>query len=178
MMFLEDFANAEDALAKAAKLEPDVAVIDIVLPGIDGISCIAKLKQAVPHCLVLVLTAFDDSEKIFRALKAGASGYLIKSANPNELVQGILDVWAGGAPMTASVARKVVESFKTSQNPTCEILTPREEEILGLLAKGYLTKEISDTVGVSDATVRFHLRNIYAKLHVNNRTQAILKYLG
>lgn len=177
---LEQFGSAEDALANIAQLAPDVAVVDILLPGMDGISCISTLKKEVPGCQILMLTAYEDPEKVFSALKAGASGYLIKSSNPNDLVQSIQDVWAGGAPMSASVARMVVESFHESspQTPRLYPLTAREEEILGFLAQGYLTKEIAGRVGVSYATVRFHLRNIYTKLHVNSRTQAVLKYMS
>lgn len=176
---LAEFDNAEEALDSVAKLVPDVAVVDIMLPGMDGISCTAALKKAVPGCQVLVLTAFEDAERVFSALKAGASGYLVKSSNPHELVQGILDVWSGGAPMSASVARMVVESFHGGdQASRLHALTGREEEILELLAQGHLTKEIADKVGISYATVRFHLRNIYTKLHVNSRTQAVLKYLS
>lgn len=176
---LDQFGSAEDALANVARLMPDVAVVDILLPGMDGISCISALKKEVPGCQILMLTAFEDSEKVFSALKAGASGYLIKSSNPNDLVQSIQDVWAGGAPMSASVARRVVESFhESAQSPRLYPLTAREEEILGFLAQGYLTKEIAGRVGVSYATVRFHLRNIYTKLHVNSRTQAVLKYMS
>ncbi|HEY1083825.1 MAG TPA: response regulator transcription factor [Prosthecobacter sp.] len=176
---LAEFGSAEAALASAAAFAPDVAVVDIMLPGMDGISCVAALKKAVPGCQILMLTAFEDAERVFSALKAGASGYLVKSSNPHELVQGIQDVWSGGAPMSASVARMVVESFHASaQTPRLHVLTGREEEILDLLAQGCLTKEIAEKVGVSYATVRFHLRNIYTKLHVNSRTQAILKYLS
>lgn len=178
LMLLGHYGTAEDALAQASKLAPDVAVIDIVLPRMDGISCVAALKKAVPNCQVLMLTAFEDSERVFNALKAGASGYLVKTTNPNELLEAIQEVWAGGAPMSATVARKVVGSFHESGHAGHELLTSREEEILSLLARGHLTKEIADIVGVSYATVRFHLRNIYTKLHVNSRTQAVLKYLG
>lgn len=179
LSLLAQFGTAEEAIANAARLAPDVAVVDIMLPGMDGISCIAALKKAVPGCQILMLTAFEDAERVFSALKAGASGYLVKSSNPNDLVQGIQDVWSGGAPMSASVARMVVESFHSaSMTPRFHMLTSREEEILSLLAQGHLTKEIADAVGVSYTTVRFHLRNIYTKLHVNSRTQAVLKYLS
>lgn len=179
LALLAQFGSAEEAMESVARLMPDVAVVDIVLPGMDGIRCIAALKKAVPGCQILMLTASENSDSVFSALKAGASGYLVKSSNLHELVQGIQDVWSGGAPMSASVARMVVESFhETAETPRLHVLTAREAEVLEHLAQGYLTKEIADKVGVSYATVRFHLRNIYTKLHVNSRTQAIVKYLS
>lgn len=175
------FSNTEEALGQIERLSPEVLVTDIRLPGLNGIACTVAVKRVLPKCQILVLTAFMDTRLVMNALKAGASGYLIKTTCAENLPQAILDVWGGGAPMSPVIARKLVESFHgklSAEHETIETLTEREEEILNLLSKGYPTKEIGPKVGISYATVRFHIRNIFEKLHVNNQAQAILKYLG
>lgn len=177
--------TGEEALELLPKHRPQVVIMDIQLPGISGIQCTTRLRQLLPETQVLVYTVYEDNEQVFKALKAGASGYLLKRSTPEEILEAIVDVHNGGAPMTGEIARKVVRSFAAPSEPatakTCkdlERLTPRQEEILGLLARGYVTKEIADKLGISFDTVRFHLKDIYAKLHVRSRTEAVLKYHG
>jgi DNA-binding NarL/FixJ family response regulator len=177
---LASYSSGEAALEALPALAPNVVIMDIQLPGMSGIECTRLLKKAVPATQVLVFTVFGDSEQVFRALEAGASGYLLKRTARTELVDAIKQVRDGGAPMSGEVARKVVESFRKpapAQNPEVETLTAREEEVLSLLAKGYITKEIADQLAISFDTVRFHLKHIYQKLHVRSRTEALLKYL-
>ena len=175
------YANAEDALREIPILKPDVVLMDINLPGMSGIECTRLLRTRNPRQQVLILTVYEDSDRIFEALEAGASGYLLKRTSPEQLLEGIIEVRNGGSPMTSEVARKVVQSFrrparfKAAEDAR---LTPREEEILKLLAQGYVTKEISDKLGISYYTAQTHLKNIYEKLHVRSRTEAVLKYLA
>jgi DNA-binding NarL/FixJ family response regulator len=177
-----EYRTGEDATAALKQCAPEVVVMDIQLPGMSGIECTRAVREAAPETQVLVFTVFGDSDHVFEALKAGASGYLLKRTSREEIVEAIELVRDGGAPMSGGIARLVVESFrkpaKGGRNPACECLSPREEEILGLLAKGYLAKEIADQLSISFFTVRFHIRKIYEKLHVRSKTEAILKYLG
>jgi DNA-binding NarL/FixJ family response regulator len=145
-----------------------------------GIQCTALLKQALPASQILMLTAYSDNDYIFEALQAGASGYLLKSTSSTELINSILEVVTGGAPMTGQIARRVIEVFRKSASKVQEEakLTPRENEILQLLAKGYANKEIASHLECGSGTVRIHLQHIYEKLHVHCRTEATLKYLG
>jgi len=178
--FIGGFSNGEAAAADLPKLAPQVVVMDLQLPGMSGIDCIRILKKDMPGTQVLVFTVFGDSDQVFRALEAGASGYLLKRTGRREIVEAIEQVWSGGAPMSGEIARKVVDSFRRGQrspDPSREQLTPREEEVLILLAKGYATKEIADLLSLSADTVRFHLKHVYEKLHVRSRTEALLKYL-
>jgi DNA-binding NarL/FixJ family response regulator len=180
LSFVRSVPSGEAALDELPALAPDVVIMDIRLPGMSGIECTRLLKKAMPETQVLVFTVFGDSDQVFRALEAGASGYLLKRTPRSEMVEAIKQVRDGGAPMSGEVARKVVESFRKSapeQTPDLEPLTPREEEVLSLLAKGYITKEIADQLAISFDTVRFHLKHIYRKLHVRSRTEALLKYL-
>jgi len=173
------FPNAEIAVRDLPNDWPDVVLMDINLPKMSGIVCVSKLKTMRPTLQVLMLTAYVESGKIFDSLKAGASGYLIKKTSPSKILEAIADVHSGGAPMSNAIARKLVEHFQ--QSPPVEEtqkLTAREYEILGLLAKGQQYKEIADTLSISGQTVRTHIRNIYEKLHVSSRTEAVLKYLG
>ena len=174
------YGTGEDAVKGIPGNPPDVALVDIQLPGMDGIECVARLKRALPGMQVLMLTRYERSELIFNSIRAGASGYLLKNAPPAELVQAIEQVHAGGAPMTMPIARKVIEHFRKADRPSSDVekLTPREHEVLVLLAKGYLYKEISDQLGVSINTLRNHLRAIYEKLHVHSRTEATMKFFG
>lgn len=181
--------SAEEALEKLPEIKPDVVLMDINLPGITGIECTRKLKELLPQAQVLMLTMYDDAEQIFQSLTAGASGYLLKRTPPAKLLDEIQAVKNGASPMSPKVARKVVEYFhqiKGHRRPSLDAnandgfdkLSKREEEILDLLAKGFRYKEIADKLGISFDTVRSHLRNIYEKLHVSSRTEAVVKYLG
>ncbi len=172
-------ATAEEALNTIAKQPPNVLLADINLPGMSGIELVAKLKPRLPKMQVLMLTTYEDSDLIFESLRAGASGYLIKNMPAAELGQAIEHVHAGGAPMSMQIARKVVGFFQQSGHaaPSLEGLTKREQEILQLLAKGYLYKEIADQLGISPSTVRAHLHTVYEKLHVHSRTEAVVKLM-
>ncbi len=153
--------------------------MDIHLPRLSGIDCVRKLKALGPNLLVLMLTAYEDDDLIFQALKAGANGYLIKQTSPSEILAAVKEVHEGGAPMSSNIARKVIQSFHqtvANQSPT-DSLSPREREILDLLAKGYSNKEIADTLSIAYLTVHTHVRNIYGKLQVRSRTEAVAKYL-
>jgi DNA-binding NarL/FixJ family response regulator len=177
--------SGELALEALPKQRPDVVIMDLQLPGMSGIECTARLRQLLPDSHVLVFTVYRDDEQVFKALKAGASGYLLKRSTAEEILEAIHDVHHGGAPMTGEIAAKVVRSFRTPVEPAkkseeegeSERLTPRQEEILGLLARGFVTKEIANELGISFDTVRFHLKDIYAKLHVRSRTEAVVKFL-
>ncbi|MBA4146480.1 MAG: response regulator transcription factor [Verrucomicrobia bacterium] len=171
--------SGEDALKKIPDAMPDVVLMDINLPGISGIECTARMKQRMPKVLVLIVTVHADNDRVYSALQAGASGYLLKRTTPAELLEAISDLMRGGAPMTGEIARMVIASFrKPAPAPVGDAgLTPREEEILALLTQGYANKEIADRLSVSFDTVRTHLRHIYEKLHVRSRTEAATKYL-
>ena len=179
LRFLEAYTTAEEALHGMAGKVPDVALVDINLPGMSGIDCVRKLKAQFPALKVLMLTTYEEGDLIFNSLRAGASGYLLKKTASLELLPAIEQVQSGGAPMSMQIARKVVEHFHQIQqtSPDVEKLTPREQETLALLAKGFLYKEIGDQLGVSVNTVKRHLHAIYEKLHVQSRTEATAKYL-
>lgn len=175
------FASAEQALGQLAGAAPDVVLMDINLPGRSGIDCVRELKREHPSIQLLMLTVYEDVDLIFRSLQAGATGYLLKRAVPEELLGAIRDLHAGGAPMTSLIARKVVESFAPkpkAAGPEPVRLTPREREIVEALARGCPYKEIADRCGISLSTVRTHLQHIYEKLQVDNRTEAVVKFLG
>ncbi len=171
--------SAEAALKLIPDEKPDVVLMDIHLPRLSGIDCVRKLKALGPNLLVLMLTAYEDDDLIFQALKAGANGYLIKQTSPSEILAAVKEVHEGGAPMSSNIARKVIQSFHqtvATDSPT-DSLSPREREILDLLAKGYSNKEIADTLSIAYLTVHTHVRNIYGKLQVRSRTEAVAKYL-
>jgi DNA-binding NarL/FixJ family response regulator len=154
--------------------------MDINLPGMDGVECVRRLKQTAPEIQVIMLTVYEDTENIFNALAAGATGYLLKRTSTKELLAAIQDVQRGGSPMTTHIARKVVQSFQragASPQPT-ENLSPREQEVLDFLAKGFLYKEIADNLGISYETVHTYIRRIYEKLQVRTRTEAVAKFLS
>ncbi|HZM02930.1 MAG TPA: response regulator transcription factor [Candidatus Saccharimonadales bacterium] len=176
---LSNYANAEAALAGLPKDPPDVVLMDINLPGINGVECVRRLKQAAPQIAAVMLTAYEDTENIFNALAAGATGYLLKRAPRAELLDAIREVRRGGSPMTTHIARKVVQSFqKTSAAPqTGETLSAREQEVLDHLSQGFLYKEIAEKMGISYETVHTYIRRIYEKLQVRTRTEAVAKFL-
>jgi DNA-binding NarL/FixJ family response regulator len=171
--------SGEEALQQIPAEAPDVVLMDINLPQMNGIECVAQLKKQLPRLQVLMLTTYDESDLIFDSLRKGASGYLLKNMPPAELVQAIEQVHAGGAPMSMQIARKVVSHFQQIKKPQSDMdqLTKREHEILALLAKGFLYKEIADQLGVTLSTVRAHLHTVYEKLHVQSRTEAVVKFL-
>jgi DNA-binding NarL/FixJ family response regulator len=171
-------ASGEEALKQIPPLHPDVVLMDINLPGMNGVECVRALKETLPDVQVVMLTVYDDTEQVFRALENGASGYLLKRTPPPEILQAIEEVCRGGAPMSSYIARKVVQSFQRRGQSArdTENLTAREVETLHLLAKGYINKEIAEKLGISLETVRSHLKSIYEKLHVRTRTEAAMKF--
>lgn len=173
------YASAKEALEHLPQDKPDVILMDINLGEMDGIECVRRLSAVMPGMQVLMLTVFEDPDQIFRALSAGASGYLLKRLSPKKLVEAIEDVYAGGSPMSAPIARKVVQSFKTipARGDESVDLSPRERSVLDGLAEGLAYKQIADQLGVSIHTVRNYIRRIYEKLHVCTRTEAVAKFL-
>jgi DNA-binding NarL/FixJ family response regulator len=171
--------SAENALDDLPRVKPAVVLMDINLPGMNGVECVRRLKAALPQTQVVMLTVYEDTDLIFRALSAGATGYLLKRTRPAELLAGIRDVHNGGSPMTSHIARRVVQSFQQpdAQVGTIEGLSPREQEVLDYLAKGYLYKEIAAALSISYDTVHTHIRRIYEKLQVHSRTEAVAKRL-
>ncbi len=173
-------ASAEEAWLRQPALAPDVVLMDIHLPGRSGIACVARLGGLLPKAQIIMLTIEEDTEQVFESLKAGATGYLVKHATPQEILDAVTEVHQGGAPMSSHIARKVVTAFR--QKPAADnaavSLTPREEEVLRLLAKGHRSKEIADDLEIGLGTVNPYIRNIYEKLHVRSRAEAVAKFLG
>ena len=171
------FQDAEEAVKKMPVNDIDVVLMDIHLPGMNGIDCMKKLRPLMPQAQFMMCTVFDDDNHIFTALKTGASGYLLKRTKPAQTLEAIHELHEGGSPMSSEIARRVVESMqkKKKSNEVAESLTCRENEILNLLAKGYLYKEIATELNISKETVKTHIHNIYDKLHVQNRTEALNK---
>ncbi|MEW6157217.1 MAG: response regulator transcription factor [Verrucomicrobiota bacterium] len=167
--------SAEEALAHLPALRPDVILMDIQLPGMSGIECIRQLTLTLPEAQVMMLTVFEDHERIFQSLAAGATGYVLKKTPPAKLLEAIQELHQGGAPMSGQIARQVIKAFQSQPaNPSAvAVLSPREQEVLHLLAHGLLYKEIGDKLGISIGTVRVYIRQIYKKLHVNSRTEAV-----
>ena len=177
--FLTAYPNAEDALAGLPQERPDVVLMDINLPGLNGVECVRRLKPLAPDTQIIMLTVYEDTDNIFNALAAGATGYLLKRTPRAELIDAIRDVRQGGSPMTAHIARKVVQSFQragTSPQPT-ENLSEREQQVLDCLSQGLIYKEIADKLGISYETVHTYIRRIYEKLQVRTRTEAVAKFL-
>ena len=173
------YGSAEAALQRLPADRPDVVLMDINMAGLNGIECVRRLKAIAPQLQVVMLTVYDDDEQIFKALAAGATGYLLKRHEPQELLQAIRDVQAGGSPMSNSIARKVVASFQTAHQTgeKQNLLSAREQAVLDCLAEGLAYKQIGDELGISINTIRTHLRHIYEKLHVQSRTEAVAKYI-
>ena len=176
--FVSQYGTAESALTKLAAENPNVVLMDINLPGMSGIDCVRQLKPQLPGTQFVMLTVYEDTDHIFDALAVGASGYLLKQTPRDEILTAIKDVNAGGSPMTSNIARKVVQSFMrpAPQLDDSVNLSPREREVLELLACGYLYKEIAEQLGITVATVVTYIRRIYEKLHVRSRAQAVAKY--
>jgi DNA-binding NarL/FixJ family response regulator len=174
------YGSAETALQGLPADKPEVVLMDINLGGMSGIECVEKLKTDAPTMQILMLTVYEDTDQIFKALEAGASGYLLKRSSPTKLLQAIRDVHSGGSPMSSSIARKVVASFQKSKQAGVKQthLSPREEMVLDCLAKGLTYKQIADQLTISIDTIRTYLRRIYEKLHVQSRTEAVAKYLS
>jgi DNA-binding NarL/FixJ family response regulator len=174
------FSSGEEAVRGMAALAPDVVLMDVNLPGMSGVQCTAQLKALLPKTQFLMLTAYENSDLIFESLRSGAGGYLMKNTEPDEIVAAIEQIHAGGSPMSMQIARKVVSHFQEIKKPAAEFeqLTPREKEILSLLAKGFMYKEIADQLKISLHTVRGHVHLVYEKLHVQSRSEAIIKFLG
>lgn len=174
------YGNAEEAVREIPRLQPRVVLMDINLPGMDGVHCVRRLSELAPNTQVVMLTVLDNTEAIFDSLAAGAHGYLLKPISAEQLIAAINDVYAGGAPMTSDIARKVVQTFKLPAPSAAETenLSPREQEVLDFLAKGYLYKEIAEQLNISYGTVHTYIERIFKKLHVRSRAQAVAKYLG
>lgn len=171
------FASGEEALARIPALKPDVVLMDIQLPGISGIRCVAELNKLTPPPRIIMVTIYDDSESIFKALKAGAIGYLLKSSHSQQILEAVRDAQGGGAPISSHIASKLIEHFR-SIGPSPEKanrLSPREEEVLNLLCSGFVYKEIADKMDIKVTTVRYFIQNICKKLHVRNRIEAVAK---
>jgi DNA-binding NarL/FixJ family response regulator len=176
---LSQYANAEDALKDLPRVRPDVVLMDINLPGMNGVQCVRQLKALLPEIQVMMLTVYEDTENIFNALAAGASGYMLKRTSSKELLEAIRDVQRGGSPMTMHIARKVVQSFQhtaATAQPT-ENLSEREQQVLDCLTQGLMYKEIAEKLGISYETVHTYIRRIYEKLQVRTRTEAVAKFL-
>jgi len=172
------YGSGEEAVSRMKDQAADVVLMDINMPGMGGIECTRQLKDAHPDTEIIMLTAYQDTDSVFQSLAAGASGYLLKRADRDELLAAIQQVRHGGSPMTSHIARKVVQAFRapTPAEKETDKLSPREQEVLGLLAKGYLYKEISEALGLSYETVHNYIRRIYEKLRVRSRSQAVAKY--
>jgi DNA-binding NarL/FixJ family response regulator len=171
--------SAENALVELPLVEPDVVLMDINLPGMDGVECVGRLKQKLPDTQVVMLTVYENTDHIFKALAAGATGYMLKQTPPERLLEAIREVQEGGSPMSIHIARKVVAAFRQAPQPVSEEerLSNREQEVLDYLVRGYMYKEIAEAMKVSYDTVHSHVRKVYDKLHVRSRTEAVTKHL-
>jgi DNA-binding NarL/FixJ family response regulator len=179
LRLLGDYADAETALRELPRKTPDVVLMDINLPGMNGVECVRQLKATLPKLQVLMLTVYEDSDSLFKSFRAGASGYLLKRTASARLLEAIQDVHEGGSPMTPQLARRVVQFFSKpeAEDSPFSKLTPGEREFLDQLANGYTYKEIADRMKITIDTVRSYVRTVYEKLHVHSRTEAVVKYL-
>jgi DNA-binding NarL/FixJ family response regulator len=176
---LKSFENAEDAIAQLPLLNPDIVLTDINLPGKSGIDCITEIKNEIPETQFIMFTIYEDNDQVFEALKAGASGYILKNTSPEKIIESLLELNDGGSPMSPKIARKVLTSFNViTKNNVNELISKREQEVLELLSKGFLYKEIADKLNITLSTVKRHLNHIYQKLQVQNKTEAINKMYG
>jgi DNA-binding NarL/FixJ family response regulator len=174
------FKTGEEAFEQLPEIRPDIVIMDINLPGMNGIECIRQVKGKSPGTQFMMFTVYENDDKVFEALKAGASGYLLKNTGLLQIAESVKELHEGGSPMSANIARKMVNLFRDTEKttPFLDILSPREKEILQLLAKGLLYKEIAEQLHITTGTVRIHIHKIYEKLHVQNRTEAINKAFG
>lgn len=177
---LKTYPTAELALDDIRNVEPDVVIMDINLPKMDGVECVRRIKALRPELRCMMLTVYEEADKIFNSLLAGASGYLLKRTSSEELLEAIQQVSSGGSPMSSSIARKVVDYFNTlgAQKSETDLLSPREQQVLELLARGAAYKDIADQLSLSIETIRMNVKHIYAKLHVHSRGEAAAKYLS
>jgi DNA-binding NarL/FixJ family response regulator len=177
---IAEYANAEDAVAQVMPGSADIIVMDINLPGISGIECIRRLREKGFKGHFLMFTVYDDDESVFQALQAGAMGYLLKKSSPTQFLDSIREIMEGGSPMSAQIARKLVNVFNRQSKPTQEtdVLSKREREILELISKGFLYKEVAEKLFITTGTVKQHIHKIYEKLQVQNKTEAINKYFN
>jgi DNA-binding NarL/FixJ family response regulator len=171
------FADAEQAIDLIESMQPDIVIMDINLPGMSGIACIRNIKPVCPDTQFMMFTIYDNDEKVFEALAAGANGYLLKKTPFIRIGEALVELYEGGAPMSTHIARKVLDRMRPA-DPNASALSSREHEVLSFLAKGLLYKEIAHQLGISTNTVRQHIHNIYRKLHVQNRVEAINKTYG
>jgi DNA-binding NarL/FixJ family response regulator len=178
-LLLKCFNNAEDAIAELPELVPNIVIADINLPGKSGIECVHIVKEIVPAIQFIMFTIYDDNDQVFEAIKAGANGYILKNTAPEKIMESLIDLSEGGSPMTPKIARKVIANMQKNEASTSiEELTHRENEVLQLLSKGFLYKEIADKLSIATSTVKRHLSHIYQKLQVQNKTEAINKMYG
>jgi DNA-binding NarL/FixJ family response regulator len=174
---LRCFDNAEDAIRELPQLKPEVVLTDINLPGKTGIDCVQEMKAILPDLQFIMFTIYEDNDQVFEALKAGASGYILKNTAPEKIIESLIELHEGGSPMSPKIARKVLSTFSMpmTENPVQELLSKREQEVLELLSKGFLYKEIADKLNISISTVKRHLNSIYTKLQVQNKVEAVNK---
>lgn len=178
LYWIRSFETAEEAIEHIPKLKPDVVITDINLPGKNGIECVSELKNIDSEIQFIMFTIYEDNDQVFEALKAGATGYILKNTSPEKIVEAILELHDGGSPMSPKIARKVLQSFNKTENPVLQLISKREREVLDLLSKGYLYKEIADRLNITLSTVKRHLNHIYEKLQVQNKTEAVNKLYG
>jgi DNA-binding NarL/FixJ family response regulator len=179
LLLLDNFDNAESAMQKLPGMAADIVIMDINLPGMSGIDCIKQLKEKCPDTQFMMFTVYENDDKVLQALQAGATGYLLKRTRPQQILESIKELNQGGSPMSSNIARKLLNIFLHEKKATKkEALSDRENEVLQLLADGLLYKEIADRLYIGHGTVRQHLHNIYEKLHVHNRTEAVNKYFN